>query len=55
MDDEYKWAGVSDPKIIITTSHAPSARLKQFAKEMKLIFPNSQRINRGMLLNKKLS
>jgi U3 small nucleolar ribonucleoprotein protein IMP4 len=47
VDDEYRWAGVVDPKIIITTSHAPSSRLKQFAKEMKLIFPNSQRINRG--------
>ena len=46
-DDEYRWAGVVDPKIIITTSHAPSSRLKMFAKEVKLIFPNSQRINRG--------
>jgi len=46
-DDEYRWAGVLDPKIIITTSHTPSSRLKQFAKEMKLILPNSQRINRG--------
>jgi U3 small nucleolar ribonucleoprotein protein IMP4 len=53
-DDEYKWAGVSDPKIIITTSHAPSSRLKMFAKELKLILPNSQRINRGNYQSKQL-
>ena len=32
MDDEYVWAGVEDPKIVVTTSHDPSSRLKQFAK-----------------------
>jgi len=47
MDDEYRWAGVEDPKLMVTTSHNPSSRLKQFAKEMKLILPNSQRLNRG--------
>uniref|UniRef100_H2Y721 Brix domain-containing protein n=1 Tax=Ciona savignyi TaxID=51511 RepID=H2Y721_CIOSA len=47
MDDEYKWMGVEDPKIMITTSRDPSSKLKQFAKEMKLLFPNSQRLNRG--------
>ncbi|RUS76122.1 hypothetical protein EGW08_016118 [Elysia chlorotica] len=47
VDDEYRWAGVEDPKIMITTARDPSSKLKQFAKEMKLIFPNSQRINRG--------
>ncbi|MBN3322534.1 IMP4 protein, partial [Atractosteus spatula] len=47
MDDEYKWAGVEDPKIMITTSRDPSSRLKMFAKEMKLIFPGAQRMNRG--------
>ena len=31
-DDEYCWAGVEDPKIVITTSHDPSSRLKQFSK-----------------------
>ena len=46
-DDEYRWAGVEDPKIVITTSRDPSSRLKMFAKEMKLVFPNSQRLNRG--------
>lgn len=47
QDDEYKWAGVDDPKIMITTSRDPSSRLKMFAKEIRLVFPNSQRINRG--------
>ncbi|XP_075181075.1 U3 small nucleolar ribonucleoprotein IMP4-like [Anomaloglossus baeobatrachus] len=32
MDDEYKWAGVEDPKVMITTSRDPSSRLKMFAK-----------------------
>lgn len=31
-DDEYVWAGVEDPKVVITTSHNPSSSLKQFAK-----------------------
>ncbi|KAI8915168.1 hypothetical protein PhCBS80983_g04584 [Powellomyces hirtus] len=47
IDDEYAQAGVHDPKILITTSRDPSSRLSQFAKEMRLMFPNSQRINRG--------
>ncbi|XP_015794333.1 U3 small nucleolar ribonucleoprotein protein IMP4 [Tetranychus urticae] len=53
-DDEYRWAGVEDPKIVITTSRDPSSRLKQFAAEMKLVLPNSQRINRGNYDMKKL-
>lgn len=47
QDDEYRWAGVEDPKCVITTSREPSSKLKIFAKELKLIVPNSQRINRG--------
>mmetsp|Transcript_20863 Transcript_20863/g.37175 ORF Transcript_20863/g.37175 Transcript_20863/m.37175 type:complete len:290 (+) Transcript_20863:140-1009(+) len=47
IDDEYQNAGVQDPLILLTTSHNPSSRLSQFAKEMKLVFPNTQRINRG--------
>jgi hypothetical protein len=27
-----RWAGVEDPKIMITTSRDPSSKLKQFAK-----------------------
>ncbi len=47
VDDEYSQAGIRDPKILITTSRDPSSRLQMFAKEMRLVFPNSQRINRG--------
>jgi len=47
IDDEYQYAGVKDPKVMLTTSHDPSSRLKQFAKEVKLILPNCQRLNRG--------
>ncbi|VDM57393.1 unnamed protein product [Angiostrongylus costaricensis] len=47
IDDEYRWAGTKDPKIVITTSRDPSSKLKTFAKEMKLVFPNAQRLNRG--------
>jgi len=35
------------PQILITTSRDPSTRLVQFAKELKLVFPNSKRMNRG--------
>merc|ERR1712141_657987 len=41
VDDEYKYAGVEDPKLMITTSRDPSVRLKIFAKEMKIVMPNS--------------
>jgi U3 small nucleolar ribonucleoprotein protein IMP4 len=47
IDDEYQRAGEVDPKVLITTSRDPSSRLTQFAKEMKLMFPNSTRMNRG--------
>lgn len=47
IDDEYARAGVEDPKLLITTAREPSSRLTQFAKELKLVFPNAQRMNRG--------
>jgi len=47
IDDEYGDAGLEDPRVCITTSRDPSSRLKQFTKEVKLLFPNSIRINRG--------
>lgn len=47
VDDEYGDAGLLDPKVCVTTSRDPSSRLKQFAKEMKLLIPNSARVNRG--------
>jgi len=54
LDDEYAKAGIRDPKILITTSRNPSSRLSQFAKELRLIFPNSQSINRGNTISKEL-
>ena len=47
LDSEYASAGVADPRILLTTSHDPSSRLVQFLKEMKLVFPNTSRMNRG--------
>ncbi|XP_077981642.1 U3 small nucleolar ribonucleoprotein IMP4-like [Glandiceps talaboti] len=32
---------------MVTTSRDPSSKLKQFSKEMKLILPTAQRMNRG--------
>jgi len=47
MDDEYAYVGVKDPQVLITTSRDPSSRLAQFLKELRLIIPGSQRMNRG--------
>ncbi|KAI6192756.1 Brix domain protein [Aphelenchoides besseyi] len=47
IDDEYRFAGCQDPKVVITTSRDPSASLKRFAKEIKLTIPNAQAVNRG--------
>lgn len=47
VDDEYGDAGLLEPRVCVTTSRAPSSRLKQFAKEIKVLIPNSTRINRG--------
>ncbi|EGG18879.1 hypothetical protein DFA_02618 [Cavenderia fasciculata] len=54
IDDEYARAGVLDPKVFVTTSRDPSARLTQFAKELKMLFPNSQKMNRGAHVIKEL-
>ena len=54
VDDEYAMAGVKDPKIVITTSRDPSSRLTQFAKEIRLMFPGGQKINRGSYVLKDL-
>lgn len=47
IDDEYSRAGTYDPRVLVTTSRDPSSRLTQFAKEVRLLFPNSTRLNRG--------
>jgi U3 small nucleolar ribonucleoprotein protein IMP4 len=47
VDDEYALAGVQDPKILVTTSREPSQKLMEFTKEIRLMLPNSTRMNRG--------
>ncbi|KAF1540622.1 U3 small nucleolar ribonucleoprotein IMP4, partial [Eudyptes schlegeli] len=46
-DDEYRWAGLEPPKVMVTTSREPSARLRVFAKEVCLLIPGARRMNRG--------
>ena len=38
---------VHPPQVLLTTSHDPSSKLTQFLKEMRLLIPNSHRMNRG--------
>lgn len=47
MDDEYFFCGIENPRVLITTSRNPSSQLDNFAKELKLLIPNSEKINRG--------
>lgn len=47
LDNEYTGAGLEDPKIILTTARNPSDRLKRFMKELRIMLPNAQRMNRG--------
>lgn len=47
VDDEYASAGYRDPKVCVITSRDPSSRLRQFAAEVRLLFPGAVRINRG--------
>lgn len=46
-DDEYAHAGEADPKVMVTSSREPSSKLKEFVKEVRLMIPNAQKINRG--------
>ncbi|CCK73052.1 snoRNA-binding rRNA-processing protein IMP4 KNAG_0M01990 [Huiozyma naganishii CBS 8797] len=51
IDDEYSHtSGVADPRIVVTTSRDASTRLLQFAKEIKLMFPQATRLNRGNII-----
>ncbi|NXD32038.1 IMP4 protein, partial [Spelaeornis formosus] len=47
QDDEYRWAGLEPPKVMVTTSRDPSSRLRLFAKELCLLLPGARRMNRG--------
>lgn len=53
-DNEYAYMGARDPRIMITTSRDPSSRLMQFLKELRILFPNAQRVNRGGYIVKDL-
>eukprot|EP00127_Corallochytrium_limacisporum_P006783 Clim_evm53s235 gene=Clim_evmTU53s235 len=53
IDDEYAKSNY-DPNVVVTTSRDPSSKLKQFAKEIRLLVPNSRRINRGNYVMKDL-
>ena len=50
IDDEYAMAKYQDPKVLITSSRDPSQRLLQFVKEVRLLIPNSKRMNRGNIV-----
>lgn len=51
LDDEYaQLSGIVDPRILVTTSRDPSARLAAFAKEIRLLLPTAIRMNRGNLI-----
>ncbi|KAM9998967.1 hypothetical protein ACTFIZ_002519 [Dictyostelium cf. discoideum] len=54
IDDEYARAGIQDPKVLVTTSREPSSRLIQFTKELRMLFPNAQKMNRGAHVVKEL-
>ena len=51
LDDEYaQLSGLADPRVVVTTSRDPSARLAAFAKEIRLLLPTAVRLNRGALV-----
>ena len=52
--NRYARAGAADPKVVVTTSHDPSSRLKMFLKEVRLLIPNAERVNRGSYTPKEI-
>ncbi|KAF2566111.1 hypothetical protein F2Q68_00025834 [Brassica cretica] len=47
IDNEYANATEKDAKIFLTISRDLSAPLTRFVKELKSVFPNTRRMNRG--------
>ena len=41
-------------QVVVTTSHDPSSRLKMFLKEVRLLVPNAERVNRGSYTTKEI-
>jgi U3 small nucleolar ribonucleoprotein protein IMP4 len=52
LDNEYYDNNFNSPKILVTTSRNPSQRLIQFLQEIRIIIPNSVRVNRGNIVLK---
>ena len=52
LDNEYYTNSLNEPKILVTTSRHPSQRLTQFLQEIRIIIPNSIRVNRGNIVLK---
>lgn len=51
LDDEYALlSGVADPRVLVTTARDPSAALRAFAKEVRLLLPTGVAPNRGGLV-----
>ncbi|KAI9716842.1 MAG: snoRNA-binding rRNA-processing protein imp4 [Chrysothrix sp. TS-e1954] len=51
LDDEYSaMSGISDPRVLVSTSRDPSTRLGTFSKEIRLLLPTAIRLNRGNLV-----
>ncbi|KAJ0306986.1 hypothetical protein COL516b_004217 [Colletotrichum fioriniae] len=51
LDDEYsQLSGISEPRLLVSTSRDPSSRLSAFSKEIRLLLPTSVRLNRGNLI-----
>jgi len=54
LADEYFKVGINLPKVLITTSRNPTQKLITFTKELKLLIPDSSRVNRGQWMMKEL-
>lgn len=54
-EDADEYSKYTEPKILITTSRDPSDSLVRFAKSLRYVFPNSQKINRGKHVIKELA
>ena len=52
LDNEYYTNTYNQQKILVTTSRHPSQRLTQFLQEIRIIIPNSIRVNRGNIVLK---
>ena len=52
LDNEYYTNTNNQQKILVTTSRHPSQRLTQFLQEIRIIIPNSIRVNRGNIVLK---